>query len=257
MPALSPLAGSYEPGQAFTIISTAAMLAAGKNPSDPVPCLQSNSVDGRNFVNDPPVPNLGSNATLKTDFANACATAFAGLSESLTSNQLAAAALSFGIGGWQLPVSSYFAGQLGQPVGEGKLAADTIGIGDVRVSPLGMALAAEVVDSGSWHAPSLVHGLTDASAVPRGLESPQVLSALRELMRGAAATGSNRIADVGGDVFGQVGNAPLAAGHGLRIGWYVGYQGDIAFAVVELGRSASASAAPLAGRFLQQIKAGS
>jgi hypothetical protein len=35
--------------------------------------------------------------------------------------------------------------------------------------------------------------------------------------------------------------------------WLVGYQGDVAFAVVQLGNSAS-SAAPLAGSFLQSLQ---
>jgi len=256
MPALYPLSGQYEPGQSFTIVSSAAILAAGKTPGDPVPCGQSNVVDGRTFVNDPPEPNLGANPSFREDFAHACATAFAGLSESLTGSELTEAADKFGIGGWQLPVSSYFAGQLGPPVGLARLAADAIGIGNVQVSPLGMALVAAVVDSGEWHAPSLVAGRTDISSVPRGVESPQVLAALRELMRGAAATGSNKVADIGGDVFAQVGDAPFG-NKMLNIDWYVGYQGDIAFAVVQLSKSASASAAPLAGSFLQNIRAGS
>ena len=257
MPALSPLAGRYEPGQSFTIVSSAAMLAAGTTPDDPVPCRPNNAVDGRNFVNDPPEPNLGSNTSFKKDFAYACATAFVGLSETLSSSEITQAAARFGIGGWQLPVSSFFAGYIGQPGGDGTLAADAIGTGDVRVSPLGMALAAAVVDSGRWHAPSLVSDLTDASIVPRGAESPQVLAALRGLMRGAAAQGTNKVADIGGNVYGQVGNAPFGANRQLHISWYVGYQGDIAFAVVELGNSASASAAPLAGSFLQNIQTGS
>lgn len=257
LPALSPLAGEYKPGQSFTIVSSAAMLAAGTTPSDPVPCRQDYLVGGEKFVNDPPELNLGNNASFQKDFAYACGTAFAGLSESLTSGQLTQAAARFGIGGWQLPVSSFFAGSIGSAAGDSSLAADVIGTGGVRVSPLGMALAAAVVDSGRWHGPSLVTDLTDASTVPWGLESQAVLSALRGLMHGAATTGANKVADIDGDVYGQVGNAPFSEGRGLRIGWYVGYQGDIAFAVVELGSSASGSAAPLAGTFLQNIKTGS
>jgi cell division protein FtsI/penicillin-binding protein 2 len=256
MPSISPLAGRYEPGQAFTIISSAAILAAGKAPDDPVPCLASNLVDGKSFVNDPPEAILGDTASFEQDFAYACSTAFAGLSESLTGTQLSQAAARFGIGGWELPVSDFFAGQLGQ-VSSGNLAADAIGTGGVRVSPLGMALAAGVVESGQWHAPSVVAGKTDSSTVPRGAESDQVLAALRMLMRSAASTGANKVADVGGDVYAQVGNAPFAQGRNMHIAWYVGYQGDVAFAVVELGNSASASAASLAGSFLQNIRTGS
>ncbi len=261
MPALSPLAGQYEPGQAFTIISSAALLSTGRlAPSDPVPCPASNSVDGTIFTNDPPVQNLGSTPSFQTDFSHACATAFAGgLSLSLTASDLTAAGSAFGIGGWQLPDSSAFAGQIGQPAGEGALAADLIGTGDVRVSPLDMALAAGVVDSGQWHTPSLVSTSSDPSSAGRSVESAQVLTALRSLMQAAMQTSQNSLADVGGDVFGQTGSAPFGSGN-LRSNWFVGYQGGIAFAVVQLSSSAAASdgsAVPLTASFLQHLRAGS
>jgi cell division protein FtsI/penicillin-binding protein 2 len=254
-PNLSPLAGHYEPGQAFTIISSAAILGKGAAADGPVPCKQVNNVNGQRFVNDPPEPGLGNNAPFAKDFADGCSTAFAGMSESLTSADLTAAAARFGVGGWQLPVSSYFAGQIGQSSSEVALAEDTIGTGAVRVSPLGMALAAAVVDSGKWHSPSLVTGMADASTEPRSPQSPQVLSELRSLMRQAVANGGGKAADVSSDVAGQVGNAPFAAG--LRISWFVGYQGNIAFAAIELGKSVSGSSASLAGSFLQKLQPGS
>jgi cell division protein FtsI/penicillin-binding protein 2 len=259
-PALDALAGRYQPGQAFTIISSAALLASGHlAPSDPVPCPTSNSVDGTVFTNDPPEPNLGSTPSFEADFSHACATAFAGgLSLSLSASDLAKASNAFGIGGWELPVSSYFAGQTGQPAGEGALAADVIGIGGVRVSPLGMALAASVVASGRWHAPSLVWGMTDPSSAARAVESAQVLAALRSLMQAAMQTPRNRAANVGGSVAGQTGSAPFGSGQ-LRSNWFVGYQGDIAFAVVQLSNAATApaaSAVPLAAAFLHELRAG-
>lgn len=260
MPALDPLAGRYQPGQAFTIISSAALLSGGHlTPGDPVPCPPSNSVDGKVFTNDPPEPNLGSSPSFQADFAHACSTAFAGgLSLSLTASDLAKASSTFGIGGWELPVSSYFAGQTGKPAGEGALAADLIGAGDVQVSPLGMALTASVVASGRWHAPSLVWGMTDPSAAPRTAVSSQVLAALRSLMQAAMQTPRNKAANVGGNVAGQTGSAPFGSGQ-LRSNWFVGYQGDIAFAVVQLSNAATtpaASAVPLAAAFLHDIRAG-
>jgi cell division protein FtsI/penicillin-binding protein 2 len=258
-PALDPLSGAYEPGQSFTIVSSAALLSTGRlAPTDPVPCPSSNTVDGQIFTNEPPVPGLGSAPSFQTDFAHACATAFAGgLSLSLNPGDLGRAAQEFGIGGWQLPVTGSFAGAVGTPADQGALAADMIGSGDVRVSPLDMALVSGVVDSGRWHAPSLVTGLTDPNSAARTAPSPQVLSSLRGLMRDAMSTPSNRAADVGGDVYGQAGSVPFLAGRGLHLNWFVGYQGDVAFAVVLLGSSASESAAPLTGSFLHNLKVGS
>jgi cell division protein FtsI/penicillin-binding protein 2 len=258
-PALDPLSGAYQPGQAFTIVSSAAILGNGRlAPSDPVPCPASNTVDGQVFTNDPPEPYLGSAPSFSTDFAHACATAFAGgLSLSLSAAELSDASHQFGLGGWQLPVSGSFAGALKTPTSQGALAADMIGTGDVRVSPLDMALVASVVDSGRWQAPSLVTGLVDPSSGARAPVNPQVLTSLRGLMRGAMSTASNRDADVGGNVYGQAGSAPFGSGHGLRISWFVGYQGNVAFAVALLGSSGSDSAAPLAGSFLHNLRAGS
>jgi cell division protein FtsI/penicillin-binding protein 2 len=259
MPALNPLAGEYEPGQAFTIISSAAILSAMPQLSlnDPVPCQRSNSVDGISFRNNPPLSGLGPDPSFQTDFAHACSTAFAGgLAESLSARDLTKASQEFGIGGWRLPGSKIFAGQLGQPANSGVLAEDVIGGGGVRVSPLGMALAAAVVESGGWHAPSLVTDLTDPSAAPPAAARPQVLAELRSLMGEAASTGSNAVADVGRDVYGQAGSAPYGSGR-LWLDWFVGYQKDVAFAVVKLSTSAGTSAAPLAGSFLQDIRPGS
>jgi len=258
LPSLQPLSGRYQPGQAFTIISTAALLSTGLSPSDPIPCPSSNSVGVRDFHNEPPAPNP-SPASFRADFAHACSTAIAGgLALGLNATDLIKTSQDFGIGGWQLPVSDYFSGRIGQPAGKGMLAADMIGTGDVRVSPLGMALAASVVDSGKWHAPSLVTdpGLAGSSSAPRGAISPKVLTELRSLMRDAAKSPSNAVADVGGDVYAQAGSARYGSAH-LWINWFVGYQGAIAFAVVELGKSASPSVASLAGSFLQDIQAGS
>ncbi len=53
LPAVSPLSGHYQPGQAFTIISTAALLQAGFSPSTRTPCNASNRVGGVNFLNVP------------------------------------------------------------------------------------------------------------------------------------------------------------------------------------------------------------
>jgi len=257
MPSLSPLAGGYEPGQAFTIISSAAILSAKLlSPNDPVPCRRSNLVAGISFRNNPALPGLGSNTSFRMDFAHGCSTAFAGaLAEALSASDLTTASQEFGIGDWQLPDTGYFAGQIGQPANSGVLAEDMIGTDNVRVSPLGMALAAAVVDSGAWHAPSLVTGLTDPSTAPRTAVSPRVLTELRSLMRTAASTGSNAVADVGKDVYAQAGNAPYGSG-GLRLNWFVGYRDGVAFAVVDVSKSADTSAAPLARVFLQDVQAG-
>ncbi len=250
MPAVDPLDGHYPPGQAFTIVSSEALLDGGFNPDTPIPCIASNPVGGQDFTNDPPEPDLGTQPSFSTDFANACATAFAGLSLQLSAKGLQSAASGFGLGAdWQLPLSS-FAGSMQTPKGQAELAEDSIGDGSVEVSPLGMALAAAVVQSGAWHAPSLVGSVPDPPRAPFG---SQVVSSLRTLMRSTVTGGAGQAANGhGAPVYAQTGSAPMSSG-GLRAAWFVGYQGNVAFAVLELTNSASGSAAPLAGQFLTQL----
>jgi cell division protein FtsI/penicillin-binding protein 2 len=255
MPPVQALSGKYQPGQAFTIVSTAALLNTGLiRVNTPIPCGASNPVGGENFTNDPPVPNRG---TFRADFAEACSTAFAGLSLRLSARELRDAAAGFGLGkAWQLPLSA-FAGAMRTPSNQAELAEDSIGTGSVQVSPLDMAIAAAVVQSAKWHPPSLVTNPPDPGLTPTVPFQAQVVSALQALMRSAVTNGAGRAANVGTTpVYGQVGSSP-AGPNGLRSAWFVGFQGNVAFAVLELTRSARTSAAPLAGRFLNELQAGS
>jgi cell division protein FtsI/penicillin-binding protein 2 len=257
-----PLAGRYPPGQAFTIVSTAALLNTGLSVSDLVPCTSANDVGGETFINDPPAHGLGPQPPFSADFARGCGTAFAGLSRRLSAAGLSAAANSFGLGSpWRLPLP-VFAGAMPTPATDAQLAADTIGSGNIQVSPLDMALIAAQVDSGTWHAPSLV--LTpDPPVLVREPQSAketltqQVMSTLRNLMRTTVRTGAARAANLSGiPVYGQAGQASFSqAGKGAQAMWFVGYRGGVAFAVLELGKSSSRSPAQLASQFLQRLPA--
>jgi cell division protein FtsI/penicillin-binding protein 2 len=252
LPAIDALAGKYQPGQAFTIVSAEALLGTGSlGLSSPIPCGSTNPVGGETFTNDPPEPAL--QASFRTDFANACSTAFAGLSLQLTSKKLDQAAAGFGLGKpWELPVST-FAGTMRLATDQAQLAEDSIGEGSVEVSPLDMAIAAAVVQSGSWHPPSLVTSPPDPGLTPTVPFNFRVVSALQNLMHATVTSGAGQAANVPGQsVYGQVGSAPYGSG-GLRTAWFVGFQGNVAFAVVELTRSAGTPAAPAAGQFLRDL----
>jgi cell division protein FtsI/penicillin-binding protein 2 len=254
MPAVDALDGHYQPGQAFTIVSTAALLETGFDVDGRTACGLSNLVGGQNFTNVPPVRDLG---TFRADFAEACGTAFAGLSLRLSPKDLLEAADGFGLGKpWQLQVKA-FTGSIQPPGGQAEMAEDSIGTGSVQVSPLDMAIAAEVVASGTWRPPLLVTSPPDPGLTPTVPFGLQVVSALQGLMRSTVTNGAARAADArGGQVYGQVGSAPLgSAGAGLRADWFVGYQGKVAFAVLELNRSARGSAAGLSGQFLRDLHA--
>jgi hypothetical protein len=251
---VDPLAGHYQPGEAFTIVSAAALLAKGTQPTVPIPCLPSTRVGGRTFTNVPAVPALGAQPPFSTDFAQSCGTAFTTLSQGLTGSRLASTATAFGLGAqWKLPLGA-FSGSFRASQSQGGLAADTIGEQGVQVSPLAMALVAAGVDAGKWHPPMLVTSPPDPGLTPRAVASAQTVGSLRTLMRDAVVSGAARGANLGGNqVYGQVGTARASAGSKYWAHWFVGYRGGVAFAVLELTKSPSTSAVPVGTAFLSGL----
>jgi cell division protein FtsI/penicillin-binding protein 2 len=254
LPAIDPLAGSYPPGAAFTIVSTEALLTSGLSVNRPVPCHRVNDVGGRLFTNVPPVLGFGSQPAFVEDFAHACGTAFSGLSWRLNGRDLMTAAAGFGLGApWRLPLPS-FSGSMQTPSGVAAVAAGTIGQGSVQVSPLAMALIAAQVESGIRHAPSLIAGQRAAAAAAKGDPpfSAANLATLRTLMRATVQKGAAQAADLAGPpVYGQVGTAAVTTGkHPVWANWFVGYRGDVAVAVLELSHSSAKSSVPLAAQVL-------
>jgi cell division protein FtsI/penicillin-binding protein 2 len=252
MPSIDPLDGRYPPGAAFTIVSTEALLAKGVAVDTPIPCTPVNSVGGHSFRNVPRA-KTDQSATLAADFAQSCANALAGLSQRLSPAELRKAAAGFGFGQrWQLPLPG-FSGWVGTSSGVAQLAAATIGQGNVKVSPLTMADVAAQVATGTWHQPSLVTRPPDPRVSRQSPFTGTTLASLRAMMREAVRSGAARAANVSGQpVYGQVGTTLLASGKRQKwASWFVGYRGDMAFAVVEFSGSSRVSATPLAAGFLR------
>ncbi|MGE5292868.1 MAG: penicillin-binding transpeptidase domain-containing protein [Micromonosporaceae bacterium] len=255
MNSATALAGRYPPADAFTIVSTAALLANRSiSPSTEIPCAATKNVGGVTFTNDRPERGLGAQPPFRADFAQGCATAFAGLSRLLTPGQLTNAAEKFGLGArWQLPLPS-FSGSVPRPRNDAQQAAVTIGEGGVSVSPLAMALVAAEVDSGSWHRPILVTDPPDPAKVSVAPFASGLIDSVRSLMRGTVSSGAAHVANLhGAAVFGQVGSAPIGSGR-TWVNWFVGFRGDIAFAVLTLGKRGISSAAPVGAKFLQAAR---
>jgi cell division protein FtsI/penicillin-binding protein 2 len=264
LPRVNPLDGQYRPGQAFTIVPTAALLSNDRTfgANWHIPCWQTSPVGGQHFVNIPPVPKLG-RPRFGDDFTHACSTAFTELSKLLNPDDLSVAAGQFGIGvPWRLPLRpSPFVGSIQKPGSQGETAADSIGTGTVLVSPLNMALAAGVVESGSWHRPSIVTGpsgptLTSGDKLPVRFNG-HVISELQELMAGTVKSGAAQAARLAGEtLYGQVGTAPLVGHHKVRSVWFVGFRSGVAFAVVVLSRSTAFDPAVLVARaFAERLPA--
>lgn len=244
------LNAKLSPGTAFTIVSTEALLESGLAANTPISCDNSFTVGGQTFTS----YGSGEQKPFSADFADDCGTAFAGLSERLTPGQFTEVVKDFGLGGdWagalQVPT---FTGSVPVASGEANLAAETIGKGNVLVSPLAMAMVAAEVDSGSWHAPSVLYSADPASTPSAQLDQGS-LSSLRDLMRGAVKSGSGaaHAANVSGaPVYGQVGLTHTSTGW---LSWFVGYRGDVAFTLIEAGSTPRLSAAALAGAFVSAL----
>ena len=248
LPRINPLAGHYPPGGAFTIVSTEALLATQLPLDAQIRCTSSSNVGGHTFVNVPPV-QLSGQPTFASDFAHGCGTAFTYLSRRLDPGMLSDAAQGFGFGSQlRLPLTA-FSGSLSSDGGGAGLAANTIGQGGVQVSPLGMAMVAANVDAGGWHSPSLTSSPAQTQATGPAAFPTSRMQALRSLMRTAVRSGAARRANLSGQpIYGQVGVAP--SGKNLWASWFVGYRGDLAFAVLQLSKSPQISAAPAAAQFL-------
>ena len=249
LPAGGALDAKLAPGTAFTIVSAAALLGSKVTTvSTPISCENSFTVGGQTFTSD----GTGEQRPFIDDFAHDCGTAFAGLSERLSFAQLAQVAKEFGIGSdWsELPVPA-FSGSLSPAANDAVLAADMIGQGNVQVSLLSMAMVAAVVDHGSWRVPQVLADPGDPAGIAGPALDPDELSALRSLMRGAVRSGAAHAASLPGpQVYGQVGLVHTRSGW---MSWFVGFRGNVAFAVLESGRTPRLSAAALASVFLSEI----
>jgi len=124
------------------------------------------------------------------------------------------------------------------------------------VSPLDMAMVAATVQGGTWRAPQLVVDPPPAPGpTPKALPGG-VVASLRELMAGVVRNGTAAPAFKnfpGPPVSGKTGTAETAD-KSLTDAWFMGYRGDLAFAVVvQNGGIGGAVAAPIAAKFLRNL----
>lgn len=245
------LVGAYPPGSSFKVVTTLALLGNGLDPSSTVPCPARAVVDGKPFTNfegEAPGP-----VAFSVDFARSCNTAFVGLASHLPASALEAAASRLGVGArWSLPLPAY-SGQLPPPADVAEEAADAIGQGRVLVSPLTMALVAAAVDNGTWRAPTLVTDPAQGPGAPPQALPPQAVASIQQLMRLVVTSGTGTAANLSGPpVYGKTGTAEFGSGNPPAThAWFIGYRGDVAFAViVEGGGVGGQVAAPVAARFL-------
>jgi cell division protein FtsI/penicillin-binding protein 2 len=251
------LLGKYPPGSTFKVITALALLEHGLKPNDTVDCPPAITVDGKRFHNTEREA-LGL-TSFANDFARSCNTAFASLAPRVTGKALPAAARAFGIGNRLHLGVPAFAGIVPVATSQVELAAEAFGQGRILVSPVAMASVAAAVSRGRWRAPRLV--VTARPTAPLlGPRLPQAaVATLRTLMRQVvtSGTGTALATQPGPPVFGKTGTAEIGDRHPPRTdAWFIGYQGDIAFAALVADTHngfGGTVTAPIIARFLTHL----
>jgi len=247
----SPLTGLYPPGSTFKIATAAALIEAGIADIDTtVSCPASTRVNQRTIDNaafDLP------DGPLRKAFAMSCNTTFAMEGARLSPTALGDAADQFGLGAdFTIPGIDTETGSVPDPANGTEQVEDSIGQGRVQVSCLGLALMTATVAAGKAITPQLWHD--QPTTVNAGYQGPpaNVIRSLRTMMREVVTSG--RATDLAGygQVFGKTGTAEVGGG-GPAHGWFAGYRGDIAFAVLVESSDSSKVAVDMAGKFLGAV----
>lgn len=250
------LAGKFPPGTAFSIVTTDALLKADLDTQEKVPCTADRTVGGARFQQ---VGVTAAAPTFEADFAHGCVTALASMARKVESDDLLLSAQQFGIGaGWTLPLPGH-SGHVPAPATDATRAKVIAGT-SVEVSPLAMALVAGAVQSGTWRPPVLVTSpalpdtnteIVTPTVAPKPINlDPGRVSTLRTLMRAGVTSGSAKAAAVAGsEVYGVASHVGyVEKKQRKQLSWFVGWQGDIAVAVM-VETSVPGAAPAVAGSF--------
>ena len=251
------MAGKYPPGSTFKIVTVTAALAGGVvQPTGVVGCPATVTIGGRTIPNSKGFA-LG-NVPVRRAFARSCNTTMASLGLKIDPAAFQRTAAQYGIGaGWQFPVTT-FSGSVATPTDSVQRAFDAIGQGKVLVSPLTGALMAATVQHGTVPTPSLIAGQpAKAKTAPPEGPPANVLAPLRDFTRAVVTEGTAaELASVPGDpVAGKTGTAEFGTTSPPQAhSWFVGYQGDLAFAVFIYGGQTSGTLAnPVTKAFLTRL----
>lgn len=244
------------PGSTFKTVTALGLLETGKVTADEVvPCPKFLQVPGRPQIQNSGQFELG-NVPFSVDFYRSCNTAFASLAPRLGGDGLAQAGATVGLGQtWDLGVDA-FSGKVSANGDAGEQAAAAFGQGTTIVSPVAMAAVAAAVARGQWKQPVLLLDPAPAKPAADGpVLKPSTVEPLRAMMRQVVTDGTaTQLNDVP-NVYGKTGTAEYVTGDPTRThAWFIGWQGDIAFAVfVEQGVKPSDTALPITEAFLRGL----
>ena len=248
------LQGIFPPGSTFKVITASALVKTGLSPASTVQCPKQVTIDGRTFHNDDN-EHYGT-ISFQTAFAVSCNSTFVQLAtQRLSGTSLAAMARTFGFNATPEIGIPATLGHFQTPKDPVDLAADAFGQGTDLVNPLSQVGVAAAIDNGTWHPPLLVVSPKMHQRVKPHAINPAILNALRPMMRAVVTSGTAAGVGFGPGVYGKTGTAEFGNGpHPQAHGWFIGYDGNIAFAVlVEDGGYGANSAGPIANSFLRRL----
>jgi transpeptidase family protein/MecA-like transpeptidase family protein len=247
------LTGRFPPGSTFKIVTAlAGVEQAGLSADTPVACPGETVIGGR------PVPNaerfdLGT-VPLRRAFARSCNTTFATVGAGLAPDGLTTAALQLGLGAdYAVPALTTITGAVPAAPDLVQRAEDAFGQGQVLASPLGMALVGATVAHGAPVVPQLVAGRPTEVLAAATAPDPAALEQVRTMMRAVVTEGTATALNGLGEVRGKTGTAEFTNDGSRAHGWFVGYRGDLAFAVLVVDGGSSEPAVAAAGRFLGAV----
>jgi beta-lactamase class D len=242
--------GRYPPGSTFKIATAAAALTSGKvNNGSQVGCPPTINIGGKVIPNNEEFDK--GTVPLSTAFAFSCNTTFATLASEMGASDLTDMAKNLGLGvDFVMPGATTVTGSVPPASDIVERASDGIGQGKVVASPFGMALVVSTVATGKMPTPSLLRGSTTKADSTVEPVSPQVLDGVRAMMLEMAKT-KPELAPFP-ELRGKTGTAQFGDGTHSH-GWFVGYQGDLAFAVLLTDAGSSSKAVTAAARFLSGL----
>jgi beta-lactamase class D len=249
----SPFSGLFAPGSTFKIATATAAIENGiATPGSSLDCPLTERINTRTISNEGFA--LGE-TTMTEAFARSCNTTFGRLAFRLPANGLVDAADQYGLNAdFAIPGLNTQTGKVVPATDSDQRVEDGIGQGAVLVSPFGEALMAATVAEGHAVTPRLWQN--KGTSVLTGYTAPSatVLGELRPMMRAVVTSGTATGLAHSGVVYGKTGTAQTGADTAVDAhGWFVGYRGDLAFAVFLENSNDSRPAVTLAARFLATV----
>jgi cell division protein FtsI/penicillin-binding protein 2 len=250
------LTGQVPPGSTFKTVTAYGVLSNKiAQPDTTVECPKNATVSGHQFKNSD--GEAFGKVPFHVDYAKSCNTAFIGLAPKLGADKFHQAASALGLGGeWDMGVSA-FSGTVSPADTPAELAQAAFGQGRTVVSPVAMASVAASVARGQFKQPALVLAPKPAKPAPDGPQldataCAQLRQMMREVVTGGTATALRSVP--GKPVYGKTGTAEFDANSKDTHSWFIGYQGDIAFAaMVQKGGAGAEAAVPIVDRFLTTL----